>query len=180
MKKALISSSLILCIAISGCSLSNSTGKTTNKPKATYEASYPTIKGLDELKKESTTIVEVVGTDKYKIVDDKGIEGRVTTVKVTDVLKGDKNLTEINIIQAEGMDTEVPPANGEKLLMFLRNGVPVGEFKMLYVPLGGTQGIYKIKVKDNKKYFDYHCMKNSSILKELSGNYEDVKLKIKK
>jgi len=185
MKKVLLVGSLIICMGVSSYSLAAKTNKVNNKPnnkpKMAFHASYKKIDGLKELKEKGTTIVEVVGTDKYKIVDYKGIPFRVSTVKVTEVLKGDNQLSEINILQTEGLDTEAPPANGEKLLMFLRDsGESVGGFNSLYTPLGGSQGMYKIKVKNNKKYLEPHYMINDTILKDLSGDFNDVKIKIKK
>jgi len=178
MKKALIIVSIILCMCIIVFKLS--TAGTKVKPIMKSSASYTKINGLDELKQLSSTIVEIVGTGKYKIVDYKGIPMRVSTLKVTEVLKGNNQLTEISIMQTEGLETETPPAKGEKLLLFLRDSrEPEGQFKSCYVPLGGGQGMYKIKVKDNKKHLEVHCMKNDVILKDLSGDYDEVKLKIK-
>jgi len=150
--------------------------------QANNNSSVKRISGLPELKNESDTIVEIVGTDKYKVIDYKGAQSIITTVKVLSVIKGDKNLKEAKIIQLYG---EMTPKNGEKLLMFLRKGIDNPD---CYVPIGSGQGIYKIvqsKTKDNSSnnslnnmILEPQSMVNDDILKDLTGDFETIKKKL--
>ncbi len=151
----------------------------TNTPQTVNRwASAVKISGLSELKKKSDTIVEVIGSDKTLEIDYKGTTSFVTTVEVADIIKGDKNLKEIKLIQ---MSDDVTPKNGEKLLMFLRKGVDNPD---CYVPVGSGQGIYKVVKSNSKKstsdeqVIEPQSLVNEDILKDLKGNYKDVKSKL--
>lgn len=156
-----------------------------SRPKAS--ASYIEINGLKELKKKSDIIVEVEGTNEFELIDYKGITMRKTTLKVLDVIKGDPNLKEIKVAQTEGIESEEPPMKNEKLLMFLKKGVDITDS---YVPIGGNQGIYRIITKktkknsltprnivsdDSTKIIRPTSLINNKILKDLNGNYTDIK-----
>ncbi|AAO36033.1 hypothetical protein K144313037_13150 [Clostridium tetani] len=163
------------------------------KPKAS--ASYMEIDGLKELKAKSDIIVEVEGTDKFELIDYKGIKMRKTTVKILDVMKGNPTLKEITVVQTEGLESEEPPMKNEKLLMFLRKGIDITDS---YVPIGGNQGIYKIITKKTKKnsmtpkklphlnapkddaikIVTPTSLINNKILRDLNGNYDDIKKKL--
>lgn len=159
---------------------SNSNIKTDVKPNISFSGKI--ISGLPELKSKADTIVEIIGTDNSKVFDYKGVSSTITTVTVTNVLKGDKKLNEINIIQLTG---EITPENGQKLLLFLRKGIDNPD---CYVPIGAGQGIYKIVQSKSKvnsldsnlsnMVIEPQSIVNDDILKDLSGNYEDVKKKL--
>jgi len=144
--------------------------KAYNRGKGSLEE----IAGLAELKSDSDIIVEVLVTDKSKERDYKGLKAIITTLKVNHVIKGDKDIKEINILQ---LDWETIPKNGEKLLLFLTKGIDNPD---CYIPIGAGQGIYKI-VKSNsndKMVIEPHSLVNNKILKDLSGDYEEVKKKL--
>ena len=188
-KVIVILSVFLLALGIVSLKQNFNTKTDTSKLQSTSTTKVSSIKlsGLSELKSKSEIIVEIIGTDKCKTIDYKGATSRVTTVKVTDVIKGDKKLNEINIIQ---MDGEVRPENGQKLVMFLRKGVDNPD---CYVPIGSTQGIYKIvpaKFNTSSKVNSANSttgnmilepvsVGNDDILKDLSGNYADIKNKLK-
>ena len=194
MKKNLISSILIVCFII-GCinarTITNKVKDFVNKniiPTHKMTASYEFISGLDELVKSADTIVEAEGTNKYELIDYKGITMRKTTVKVLDVIKGDKQLKELKFLQTEGIKEEKPPVKGEKLLMFLRKGIDNPDS---YVTFGGSQGIYNIvpsnsikagtdKNDNANKHIEPSLMVNKKILQDLSGSYDEIKKKLSK
>lgn len=152
---------------------------TSQQQKIKQDASYKKIHGLAELKKQADIIAEVQGTEHYRFYDYAGIKMRITTVNVIDIIKGDKTLKELDIIQTEGLDTEKPPTNGEHLLIFLRKSSDINN---TYIPLGGSQGTYDI-VKSSKNGTDDYQLKpnsmvNDEIIKDLNGKYSDIKKKI--
>ncbi|NMM65868.1 hypothetical protein HBE96_25150 [Clostridium sp. P21] len=195
-KKVIVITTLLLAAGIGCLSLTSKFNvknvQANQSNQISQDASYKKIHGVKELKSKSNLIAEVEGTNKYKIIDDKGIKFRVTTVKVQEVIKGDKQLKEFSIIQTEGLSTEKPPQNGEKLLMFLRKSL---NMENTYIPLGGSQGTYDITTitnpsksstnniesmnntqnKDENKKLIPNEMVNDEILKDLSGNYSDIK-----
>lgn len=197
MKKVVISTIILTAIVTAGVSFkmnvnSTKTAATKNtETKAKMSASYKYISGLEELKNSADTIIEAEGTDQYELIDYKGVTHRKTIVKVLDVIKGDKQLKEIKFLQTEGLEGDEPPVKGEKMLMFLRKGVDNPDS---YVTFGGTQGIYKIVESNNtiqsidgsstnknnkvNKQIKAHSMINDKILKDLNGNYDDVKKKL--
>jgi len=156
-----------------------------NKSITKLDASYQKISGLEELKQRSDIIAEVQGTENYKFIDYSGIKLRITTVKVIEIIKGDKSLKEINIAQTEGLDTEKPPQNSENLLIFLRKSPDIND---TYIPLGGSQGTYDIVERNSGKSISSVDSKNNStielkpnsivnenIIKDLKENYSDIK-----
>lgn len=179
---------IVTGIAISSLSTSKAETYKIVKSKPKASASYIEIDGLKELKEKSDTIVEVEGTDEFELIDYKGVKMRKTTVKVSDVMKGDSNLKEIRVVQTEGLESEAPPMKNEKLLMFLKRGVDITDS---YVPIGGNQGIYRIVTKNTKKnnltprsltpnddsikIIRPTSLINNKILKDLNGNYNDIK-----
>ncbi len=196
MKKTLISSILLLILVVCSVSLTKSkfSSNKTDEVNPKISASYDAISGLDELKGKSDIIVEAESTGKYEFVDYKGVKMRKTTIKVLDVVKGDNKSKELKILQSENVEGEEPLDKGEKVLIFLRKGI---DFTDSYVPVGGSQGIYKIEqhntttqslteskiVSDNKgnnvnKNLQPHSLVNKKILKDLSGNYDDIKKKL--
>jgi len=146
--------------------------------KIIVNGSIMEMRNLNELKRFSDTIVEVEGTKEYKIIDYNGIPSRLSTVKVKEVFKGDKNLKELKIIQVENLD--VPPKNKQKLLMFLHTDRDNLQDHP-YGVIGAGQGIYLIENDTNTqhKVLKPQAIRNDALLQELSGNYEDVKNKLK-
>ena len=127
------------------------------------------IKDLSELKSKSDLIAEVTGTDKYKIIDYKGMKARISTVKVNEVFKGSIESGEINIIQIEDLDVMVE--NNQKLLLFLRKDRENMK-ENPYAVVGTGQGIYII---DQHGKIKPQSINNENIMKELSGSYDKVK-----
>lgn len=152
--------------------------------KVLKDGSITKIQDLGQLKKDSNIIVEVIGTNENRVIDYKGVSCIITKVRVTDVIKGDKELKELNIIQVENVD--VPPVDGEKLLMFLGKGK---DNEGCYFPVGAGQGIYKISTETNTQptkkaltideKIEPQSIVNDSILNDLKGNYKDIKEKLK-
>lgn len=178
----LICSGLLLGFAIWGNSNKPSTpSKPQNKAKPTGQACYPEkFASLDVLKNKADIIVKAQGTSKYKLKDYGGIEMRISTLTVLEVIKGDKALKEINLIQTEGLDTEKPPVNGEILLLFLNK---CSDLKDTYMPMGGSQGTYDIvstskTTSDENTEIKPNSMVNEDVLKDLNGSYSDIKKKI--
>jgi hypothetical protein len=184
-KKIIIGILTITCICVGSITfyLSKSTTKQLQANQNKIESIETTSKGgahakiflfkdLTEIKSESDLIVEVEGTDKQEKRDYKGAPSIVTTLKVKEVFKGDKSLKEVKIIQIESINTV--PENGQRLVMFLRRGVDNLD---CYGVVGGGQGIYKIENKGAT--LKPQAIENKNIIKELSGNYEDVKDKLK-
>lgn len=155
---------------------------TPTQEKILSDGSIMKINGLDELKSNSSTIVQVVGTSNNRKIDYKDIDCMVTKVIVEDVIKGDKNLKEIEILQVAGVD--VAPRDGEHLLMFLRDGE---DNKGLFVPVGAGQGIYRINITSSENplntldngYLEPQSIENKYILKDLTGSYASIKNKLK-
>ena len=146
----------------------------------TAKGSIIQIKSLTELKNKAKVIVEVEGTGNIEKRDYKGLPCTISTVKVKEVLKGDRSLKEIKILQVENLDT--PPQNGQKLLMFLSKDTDESGHEDnpdCYGVVGAGQGIYKIENTNSKSTLKPQATENEDILKELSGNYEDVKSKLK-
>jgi hypothetical protein len=200
MKIKLIILGLICSSLLLGFNLFNNLNKPSkpqNKAKPTMEASYPyDITSLDQLKNMADIIVKVQGTSKYKLKDYGGITFRISTLTVIDVIKGDKALKEINLIQTEGLDTEKPPVNGENLLMFLKK---TPNIKDVYMPINGSEGTYDIvtttpnnlntsksKASNNQPTSDENTeikpnsVVNENVLKDLKGSYSEIKKKIEK
>lgn len=178
MKRKLIVIGLLSLSILLGISLIYTVNKNTiakSNSKLKFEASYKKINGLDELKKQATIIAEVEGTESYKLMDYSGITARISTVNVIDIVKGDKSLKQINIIQTEGLDTEKPPVKGEKLLIFLRKSQDI---KDTYIPLGGSQGTYNMVTASDNIQLKPNSMVNNDILRDLNGKYSDVKKKL--
>jgi len=198
-KKIIISILIITCICIGSATFyqNKSTAKqlqvNQNKIESIEitgkgEAKITLIKDLTEIKSKSDLIVEVEGTDKQEKRDYKGVLSIVTTLKVKEVFKGDKSLKEVKIIQIESINTM--PENGQKLVMFLKRGIDNPD---CYAVIGNGQGIYKIENTGNKTtnsiskdgntvqsaILKPQAIENKNILKELSGNYEDVKNKLR-
>ncbi|WP_027632033.1 hypothetical protein [Clostridium hydrogeniformans] len=150
--------------------------------KSSVHASIVKIKSLKELKDSSEVIAEIEVTDKQEKRDYKGIQVDIITVKVNEVIKGDIDSKELKILQDSNTDTIIK--NGEKLLIFLKKGVDNPD---CYVPVGGGQGLYIIENSNNYKSINAiqntilkpHSIENKDILKDLKGNYEDIKQKLK-
>ncbi|MGL4570006.1 MAG: hypothetical protein ACRCVJ_02935 [Clostridium sp.] len=99
------------------------------------------IEGIEELKNNSSTIVKATGTNKNRETNYKGINCIITTLTVDEVIKGDKKLKNIEIIQVKDIDST--PKENEKLLLYLREGE---DNKGVFVPVGGNQGIFPIDI----------------------------------
>ncbi|MBC8059074.1 MAG: hypothetical protein H7Y18_00205 [Clostridiaceae bacterium] len=185
-KKLIVLTSVIIIGLGIGLVKQNFNATTANSKSQTItNTEFTTLKltGLSDLKNRTETIVKIIGTDKYKTIDYKGAPFIITTVKIVDVIKGDKKLNEINIIQHDG---DVTPKNGETLLMFLRKGVDNPD---CYIPIGLGQGIYKVvPAKSNTKssvdslistsdsmILEPQSIVNDDILKDLNGSYKDVR-----
>jgi hypothetical protein len=142
----------------------------------TAEANYIKIPNLSELKKQSELIVEVIVTDKKEIRDYKGIPITITIANVKEVLRGNTDSKELKILQDSKADVNIK--NGENLLMFLKKGVDNPD---CYIPVGSGQGIYKIVkglAKDGLELTPQSLV-NEDILKDLKGNYSDIKSNLK-
>ncbi|MEG2194811.1 MAG: hypothetical protein RRY11_08385 [Terrisporobacter sp.] len=113
----------------------------TNKESIMKDGEIIKIEGIEELKNNSSTIVKATGTDKNREINYKGINCIITTLTVDEVIKGDKKLKNIEIIQVRDIDST--PKENEKLLLYLREGE---DNKGVFVPVGGNQGIFPIDI----------------------------------
>lgn len=154
----------------------------------TSQALYDEVSSLDQLKTDADIIVEAIGTDIVEERDYKGINVKVSIIKVSEVIKGDIKETELKILQ--DAETDTIPKKNERLLMFLKKGI---DNKDCYIPVGGGQGIYR--VVENKQseqnnvrlastnssnfILEPQSLQNDKILKDLKGDYEQVKKMLK-
>ncbi|MPQ44865.1 hypothetical protein [Clostridium tarantellae] len=139
-------------------------------------ASYEEIPSLSVLKSNSDIIVEIIGTDIIENRDYKNVSVKISTVKILETIKGNIKENEIKILQ--DADLDITPKKDEKLLMFLKKGI---DNKDCYIPVGGGQGIYKIieNKKTNNRTLEAQSLYNENILKDLKGNYDDLKKSFK-
>lgn len=137
------------------------------------QAIYEKIPDLNQLKEDSDIIVEVNVTNDKKMRDYKGVSAAITTVKIKEVIKGNLDTDKLNILQDTNADVTI--TSGQRLLMFLRKGIDNPD---CYIPVGGGQGIYEINNDELK--LSPQSIENENILKDLKGNYSDVKSKLKK
>lgn len=161
------------------------------KKKSGPKGSIKNIKNLTELKNAAKVIAEVEGTNKIEKINYKGLSCIVSTVRVKEIIKGDKSLKEIKVLQVENLD--IPPQNGQRLLMFLSK--EADEFGHednpdCYGVVGAGQGIYiledagtgnnSITSSDDNITLKPQAIENKDILKELkNGSYKDIKNKLK-
>lgn len=161
---------------------------TLNVENKTSQALYDEVSSLDQLKTDANIIVEAIGTDIVEERDYKGINVKVSIIKVSEVIKGDIKETELKILQ--DAETDTIPKKNERLLMFLKKGI---DNKDCYIPVGGDQGIYR--VVENKQseqnnvrlastnssnfILEARSLQNDKILKDLKGDYEQVKKMLK-
>jgi|GEM_PF-6335346 len=146
------------------------------KTKSTKSrASYVKISGLPQLKNDSEIIVEATVTNKQETRDYKGVPVSITSVEVKDVLKGTTDSKELKILQDAQADVTLKA--GQTLLMFLKKGVDNPD---CYVSIGGGQGIYQISKnkKNNELELSPQSLVNENIIKDLKGNYSDIKAKL--
>ncbi|MCR6514476.1 hypothetical protein M4I33_06235 [Clostridium sp. LY3-2] len=155
---------------------SNTIGRELSIKNDKAHASYEEIPSLTVLKSESDLIVEIIGTDTIENRDYKDVPVKVSTVKVSEVIKGDIKENEIKILQ--DADLDITPKKDEKLLMFLKKGT---DNKDCYIPVGGGQGIYKIieNKKTNNRTLEAQSLYNENILNDLKGNYDDLRKSLK-
>ena len=187
----LIASSICVGLIIVYSNNSNIKPIQANQPELveTSKGSIDNIKNLTELKNKAKVIAEVEGTGKIEKRDYKGLPCTISTVKVKEILKGDKSLKEIKILQVENVDT--PPQNGQKLLIFLSKDTDEygnEDNPDCYGVVGAGQGIYILDDSTTKGINSAvksegivkpQAIENKDILKELSGKYEDIKNKLK-
>ena len=191
-KKNIVIIGIIACLG-GGIFYLNNSNKTENKTNQ-LESSVQSngikvditpIENLNALKAKSDLIIECEGTSIQEKRDYKGIPSIITTVKVKEVFKGDKDIKEVKVIQMENVD--VQPKDGEKLVMFLMKGDGIDN-PDCYGVVGAGQGIYIIDNDKSKKStlnsessttLKPQAIKNENILKELSGEYKDLKTKLK-
>ncbi|WP_040210387.1 hypothetical protein [Clostridium polynesiense] len=168
---------LISCLI--GFSIYNNPNNDTKKTAT--KASILKIKNLQELKNSSDLIAEITVTDKQEKRDYKEIQVDVITVKINEIIKGKTDLKELKILQDSSADTIIQ--NGQNLLIFLKKGIDNPD---CYVPVGGGQGIYiientnsNLKSSNSITTLKPQSLENKEILKDLTGNYNDIKQTLK-
>ncbi|MDT8719712.1 hypothetical protein IAI10_24055 [Clostridium sp. 19966] len=179
MKKCSVISSLMLALCIIGIVIvhfnynKNMNNQSIGASAKKVNKSVKSINGLSELKNTATTILEATPTGETETRDYNGLPAIISKLTVINVFKGKKDLKNIKILQIQEFDKKVE--QNHKLLLFLREGIDNPD---CYVVIGDTsQGIYEIISNGSEntvKAFD-EANSNNSILKDLSGNYENLK-----
>lgn len=182
MKKSLIIFSLIFILCISGVFTVHAnynkgiSSKSNSIAADKWKASITNIKGIKELKNASTTIIEAVASGEIERRDYNGLPAVISKLHVRAVFKGDKRLNTIKLFQIDKFDKALIP--NRRFILFLKEGADNPD---CYVVIGGTsQGIYEIEDHGDANIivpFD-DTVKNEALIKDLQGNYENVKDKL--